>query len=165
LYGNLLVQPADPDYWSPVDRELVLTVDDLLVEDGQTAPFNPTETSYAAMGRFGNVCLVSGEPDPVLEVRAGEVVRLWLTNTASTRVFNLRVPGARMKLVGGGSGLGTAGRPRSASPDRPGCWCSASPAMGSRISGSTAASLWPTPAGGRRSAWSSTGSLRPSSSC
>ena len=109
LYGNLLVQPADPDYWSPVDRELVLTVDDLLVEDGQTAPFSPTETSYAAMGRFGNVCLVSGEPDPVLEVRAGKVVRLWLTNTASTRVFNLRVPGARMKLVGGGSGLGTAG--------------------------------------------------------
>ena len=37
------------------------------------------------------------------------MVRLWLTNTASTRVFNLRVPGARMKLVGGGSGLGTAG--------------------------------------------------------
>jgi FtsP/CotA-like multicopper oxidase with cupredoxin domain len=106
---HLLAQPADPDYWSPVDRELVLTVDDLLVEDGQTAPFNPTETSYAAMGRFGNVCLVSGGPDPVLEVRAGEVVRLWLTNTASTRVFNLRVPGARMKLVGRGSGLGTAG--------------------------------------------------------
>ena len=37
LYGNLLVQPADPDYWSPVGRELVLTVDDLLVEDGKVA--------------------------------------------------------------------------------------------------------------------------------
>jgi FtsP/CotA-like multicopper oxidase with cupredoxin domain len=84
-------------------------VDDLLVEDGQTAPFNPTETSYAAMGRFGNVFLVSGDPELRLAVRVGEVVRLWLTNTASTRVFNLRVPGARMKLVGGGSGLGTAG--------------------------------------------------------
>ena len=34
---------------------------------------------------------------------------------------------------------------------------------GSRISGSTAATLWPTPAGGRRSASSSTGSPRPSS--
>ena len=39
-----------------------------------------------------------------MEVRAGEVVRLWLTNTANTRVFNLRVPGAQMKLVGGDSG-------------------------------------------------------------
>jgi FtsP/CotA-like multicopper oxidase with cupredoxin domain len=104
LYGNILVVPADPDYWSPVDRELVLTVDDLLIEDGQIAPFSPVETSYAAMGRFGNVFLTSGEPDLHLEARVGEVVRLWLTNTANTRVFNLTVAGARMKLVGGDSG-------------------------------------------------------------
>ena len=32
------------------------------------------------------------------------MVRLWLTNTANTRVFNVRLPGARMKLVGGDSG-------------------------------------------------------------
>jgi FtsP/CotA-like multicopper oxidase with cupredoxin domain len=104
LYGNLLVTPTEPDYWPPVDRELVLTVDDLLVEEGRIAPFSPVETSYAAMGRFGNVFLVAGEPDPVLELRAGEVVRLWLTNTANTRVFNLAVPGTRLKLVGGDSG-------------------------------------------------------------
>jgi FtsP/CotA-like multicopper oxidase with cupredoxin domain len=104
LYGNILVEPAEPDYWPPVDREFVLTVDDLLVEEGRIAPFSPTETSYAAMGRFGNVFLTSGEPDLRLEARAGEVVRLWLTNTANTRVFNVRLPGARMKLVGGDSG-------------------------------------------------------------
>jgi FtsP/CotA-like multicopper oxidase with cupredoxin domain len=100
LYGNLLVEPADPGYWPAVDRELVLTLDDLLVEDGTVAPFSRSETSHAAMGRFGNVFLVAGEPDPVLAARAGEVLRLWLTNTASTRVFNLAVSGARMKLVG-----------------------------------------------------------------
>jgi FtsP/CotA-like multicopper oxidase with cupredoxin domain len=104
LYGNLLVVPFDPGYWPPVDRELVLTLDDLLVEDGGIAPFSRTETSYAAMGRFGNVFLTGGEPDPRLEARAGEVVRLWLTNTVSTRVFNLALPGARMKLVGGDGG-------------------------------------------------------------
>jgi FtsP/CotA-like multicopper oxidase with cupredoxin domain len=105
LYGNLLVVPADPGYWPAADRELVLTVDDLLVEEeGRVAPFSPTETSYAAMGRFGNVFLTSGDPDLRLEAGAGEVVRLWLTNTANTRVFNLRVPGARLKLVGGDSG-------------------------------------------------------------
>ena len=104
LYGNILVVPAEPDYWPPADRDFVLTVDDLLVEDGRIAPFSPTETSYAAMGRFGNVFLTSGEPDLRLEARVGEVVRLWLTNTANTRVFNLAVPGARMKLVGGDSG-------------------------------------------------------------
>jgi FtsP/CotA-like multicopper oxidase with cupredoxin domain len=104
LYGNLLVVPAEAGYWPPADQDLVLTLDDLLVEDGKVAPFSPVETSYAAMGRFGNVFLTSGEPDPVLEARAGEVVRLWLTNTANTRVFNLTLPGARLKLVGGDSG-------------------------------------------------------------
>ena len=32
------------------------------------------------------------------------MVRLYLTNTANTRVFNVALPGARMKLVGGDSG-------------------------------------------------------------
>ena len=104
LYGNILVAPAAPGYWPPVDRDFILTVDDLLVEEGRIAPFSPTETSYAAMGRFGNVFLTSGEPDLHLEARAGEVARLWLTNTANTRVFNLAMAGARMKLVGGDSG-------------------------------------------------------------
>jgi FtsP/CotA-like multicopper oxidase with cupredoxin domain len=104
LYGNILVVPAEPDYWPPADREFILTLDDLLVEDGKVAPFSPIETSYAAMGRFGNVFLTSGDPDLRHEVRAGELVRLWLTNTANTRVFNLRLPGAQMKLVGGDSG-------------------------------------------------------------
>jgi len=104
LYGNILVEPSEPEYWPPTDRDFILTVDDLLVEEGRIAPFSPVETSYAAMGRFGNVFLTSGDPDLRLEARVGEVVRLWLTNTANTRVFNLTVPGTRMKLVGGDSG-------------------------------------------------------------
>ncbi|HEU0212542.1 MAG TPA: multicopper oxidase family protein [Jiangellaceae bacterium] len=104
LYGNILVEPADPAYWPPVDREFVLTLDDILLEGGKVASFSTTETTYAAMGRFGNVLLVSGEPDLKLTASTGEVVRLWLTNTANTRVFNVRLPGARMKLVGGDSG-------------------------------------------------------------
>jgi FtsP/CotA-like multicopper oxidase with cupredoxin domain len=104
LYGNILVVPSETGYWPSADRDLVLTVDDLLVEEGRIAPFSLTETSYAAMGRFGNVFLTSGDPDLRLAARVAEVVRLWLTNTANTRVFNLTVPGAPMKLVGGDSG-------------------------------------------------------------
>ena len=104
LYGNILVLPADPDYWPPADRDLILTLDDILIEDGKVAPFSSTETSYTAMGRFGNQLLVAGDPDLCLTLRAGEVVRLWLTNTANTRVFKMTLPGARMKLVGGDSG-------------------------------------------------------------
>ena len=104
LYGNVLVEPADPDYWPPVHREVVLTLDDILLEDGKVAPFSRAETTYAAMGRFGDVLLIGGEPDLSLTARRGEVVRLYLTNTANTRVFKVALPGARMKLVGGDSG-------------------------------------------------------------
>jgi FtsP/CotA-like multicopper oxidase with cupredoxin domain len=104
LYGNILVEPPDPDYWPPVHREVLLTLDDLLVEEGQIAPFSRTQTNYAAMGRFGNVLLVAGEADPQLSAKSGEIVRFHLTNTANTRVFKVKLPGARMKLVGGDSG-------------------------------------------------------------
>ena len=43
LYGNVLVEPADPDYWPPVHRELVLTLDDILLEDGKVAPFSRSD--------------------------------------------------------------------------------------------------------------------------
>src|SRR3954454_1199376 len=104
LYGNVLVEPADTDYWAPVNREIALTLDDILLEDGKVAPFSRAETTHSAMGRFGDVLLVGGETDLSLTARLGEVVRFYFTNTANTRVFKVVLPGARMKLVGGDSG-------------------------------------------------------------
>jgi FtsP/CotA-like multicopper oxidase with cupredoxin domain len=104
LYGNVLVEPADPDYWPPAHRETMLTLDDILLEDGRVAPFSRSTTTHAAMGRLGDVLLVNGETDVTLRPRPGEVVRFYLTNAANTRVFDVALPGAVMKLVGGDSG-------------------------------------------------------------
>jgi FtsP/CotA-like multicopper oxidase with cupredoxin domain len=104
LYGNILATPSDPDYWPPANRELLLTLDDILIEDGQIAAFRESETTHVAMGRFGNVMLVSGEPDLSLDAKRGEVVRFYFTNTANTRVFNVALPSAQMKLVGADAG-------------------------------------------------------------
>ena len=104
LYGNIVVAPADPNYWPPAHRELALVLDDVLIEDGRIAPFSRTEPTYVAMGRFGNVLLLNGEPDLSLGAKQGEVVRLYLTNTANTRTFKVALPGAQLKLVGGDSG-------------------------------------------------------------
>jgi FtsP/CotA-like multicopper oxidase with cupredoxin domain len=104
LYGNVLVESADPDYWPPANREVALTLDDILLEDGKVAPFSRDETTHSAMGRFGDVLLIGGETDLSLSARLGEVLRFYLTNTANTRVFKVVLPGARMKLVGGDSG-------------------------------------------------------------
>lgn len=104
LYGNIVVVPSDPGYWPAVNREVALTLDDLRLEDGKVAAFSRSQTTYAAMGRFGNVMLVDGEPELSLTARQGEVVRFYLTDTANRRTFNVGLPGARMKLVGGDSG-------------------------------------------------------------
>ena len=104
LYGTIVVEPSDPAYWPVVDRSLTLTLDDLLVEDGHIAPFNRSGVTFTAMGRFGNVMLINGETEFSGEAALGEVVRVYLVNTANTRIFNFAVRGARMKLVGGDSG-------------------------------------------------------------
>ena len=104
LYGTIVVEPTDAGYWPAVDRELTLTLDDLLVEDGQIASFRRSGPNFTAMGRFGNVLLINGETEFSGEARQGEVIRLYLVNTANTRIFNFAVGGARTKLVGGDSG-------------------------------------------------------------
>jgi FtsP/CotA-like multicopper oxidase with cupredoxin domain len=104
LYAPIIVEPADPDYWPPAHREIAVTVDDILLEDGRVAAFDREQTTYAAMGRFGDHLLANGETDLRLSATRGEVVRFYFVNTANTRVFNVAFAGARMKLVGGDSG-------------------------------------------------------------
>ena len=100
LYGNLLVRDADG--WSPVHREEIVMLDDLLLGEAGLVPYGEERTTHALMGRFGNVLLINGEPAPAwsLDVRSGEVVRFFFTNVANTRTFNVSFPGARMKVVG-----------------------------------------------------------------
>ena len=104
LYGNYLVVPNDPNYWSPVNREIALFVDDILMENGKIAVFSKASASRTLMGRFGNTMLVNGEIDYSLQVKAGEVIRFYITNSANTRTFNISIPGAKMKLVGADGG-------------------------------------------------------------
>jgi FtsP/CotA-like multicopper oxidase with cupredoxin domain len=92
LYGTIVVAPADPEYWSPANREVALTLDDILMEDSEVAPFLRSGSDHTAMGRFGNVMLTNGETEFAMEARTGEVVRFYVTNTANTRFFNFRIP-------------------------------------------------------------------------
>ena len=99
LYGNIMVRSPRPDYFSPANREEVLMLDDLLLDDDGMMPFGESATTHALMGRFGNVMLVNGEPRYASSVARGEVVRFFLTNVSNTRTFNVSFPGARMKVV------------------------------------------------------------------
>ena len=99
LFGNLLVEPADSGYYSPVNREQALMLSDLLVNDDTLIPFGKDAPDFALMGRVGNELLVNGEPQYTLAVHRGEVVRFYLTNAASSRTFNVSFGGAPIKVV------------------------------------------------------------------
>jgi len=99
LYGNLLVRPTAPAFYSPVNREEVLMLDDALLTADGPAAYGSSAPTHALMGRWGNVLLVNGEPRYTLPVKRGEVVRFFLTNVSAARVYNLSFGAARMKVV------------------------------------------------------------------
>jgi len=100
LYGNYIVEPASETYWTPVNREVPLVIDDILVTNDKIDAFYKELTNYALLGRFGNEHLVNGESNYEMEVQAGEVIRFYITNVANVRTYNLSIPGAKLKLVG-----------------------------------------------------------------
>ncbi|MFY9269645.1 MAG: multicopper oxidase family protein [Candidatus Manganitrophaceae bacterium] len=104
LYGNYLVASTDMSYWSPVNRQVALFVDDILIENGKIVTFSKASSDHTLMGRFGNTMLVNGETNFTLQAKSGEVIRFYITNAANTRTFNLSIPNAKMKLVGGDGG-------------------------------------------------------------
>ena len=100
LAGNMLVDPEPAGYFSAVNREEVLILDDLLLDAGGVVPFGTESANYMLMGRFGNVMLVNGEPEYRLDVGRDAVVRFFLTNVSNTRTFNVRFEELPMKVVG-----------------------------------------------------------------
>ena len=105
LQGNFWVTDSDSSRLSKVDREELLVVDDILLEQGQMPGFRDGGLSYALMGRYGNVNLINNRPIWKSKAKAGDVVRYWITNTANARPYKLTFTNAKMKLVGSDSGL------------------------------------------------------------
>ncbi|HEV2751906.1 MAG TPA: multicopper oxidase family protein [Gemmatimonadales bacterium] len=99
LFGNILVASPDPAYYSPVTREEVLLLDDVLIDRAGLFPFGGEAPDFTIMGRFGNVLLVNGEPEYHLTVPRGAVVRFFLTDASNSRTYNLSFGGAPLKLV------------------------------------------------------------------
>ena len=100
LYGNMLVAPLRTDYYAPVNREEIMILDDILMDNAGLIPWGETAPTHALMGRFGNVMLINGTTDYRVSVDRGEIVRFYITNVANSRTFNLVFGGARMKVIG-----------------------------------------------------------------
>jgi suppressor of ftsI len=99
LFGNMIVDSPDPAYYSAVNAEQVLMLDDLLIDKQGLFPFGKNYADFTIMGRFGNVLLVNGEPKYHLAVHKGDVVRFFLTDVSNARSWNLSFGGLPIKMV------------------------------------------------------------------
>ena len=99
LFGNMMVDSPDPNYYSPVNGEQVLMFDDLLIDKQGLFPYGKDTADFTIMGRFGNVLLVNGEPKYHLDVHKGDVVRFFITDVSNTRSWNLAFGGNPIKVV------------------------------------------------------------------
>ncbi len=112
LYGNMLVDALEPDYYGPANREEILILDDLLIGEEGLVPFGNQAANFALMGRFGNTLLVNGEPGYELMAERGAVVRFFFTNASNTRTFNVSLrPWADGAGPDAGSDAGPNARP------------------------------------------------------
>lgn len=101
LYGGFIVTPTSKNYFPKVNEEQVLFLSDVPMNNGT---INITANSNALMGHYGNVMLTNGTENYTLNAKAGEVIRLYVINSANVRPFNFTIDGVKIKLVGGDSG-------------------------------------------------------------
>ena len=100
MYGVMVVEPRNPRYYNDVDREEVIILDDLFVENGAPVAYGNEHANFAIMGRFGSSMLINGKTNYSIAVDQGEVVRFHVANVANVRPFRLSFDGAPMRLVG-----------------------------------------------------------------
>ncbi|MEK9177303.1 MAG: multicopper oxidase family protein, partial [Patescibacteria group bacterium] len=103
LYGAFMVVPDDPGYYPPVNREELVFLSDIPIENGEIA-LTKDGNDHSLMGHYGNTLLVNGEERYLLQANEGEVVRFDFVNAANARPFNVAISGARMKLIGADNG-------------------------------------------------------------
>lgn len=104
LYGAFVVEPAEEDYWNPVNREEVVFLDDLLFGVNGLETFYENTITHSLMGRYGNEMFINGEEGYELEVNQNETVRFTLVDAANARPFNIAIDDVQLKLVGSDGG-------------------------------------------------------------
>lgn len=92
LYGTIIVEEKTPP---DVDQDITWVLSDVMLNKEASIVANFKNLHDAAhAGRLGNVILTNGQRSPAtLEVRAGERIRLRLVNSASARIFRIKVHG------------------------------------------------------------------------
>jgi FtsP/CotA-like multicopper oxidase with cupredoxin domain len=104
LYGALLV--SDPDEPADLGDEMTLVLSDMSIEeDGSLTPPDVSGDLGTLFGREGNVLLVNGKVDPVIQARSGRRQRWRVVNASRSRYYQLAVEGHTFTRIGGDGGF------------------------------------------------------------
>jgi len=105
LYGAILVD--EPDEPQGIGDELTLVLSDIGVEpDGTVAdPNSGGEYLVPLFGREGNILLMNGKVQPVMQASAGRRQRWRVVNAAKSRYYQLAVADHTFLRIGGDGGL------------------------------------------------------------
>ena len=105
MYGALIVEDdSDP----VTDGEQVFLIDDMkLTSENEftTAKGYLAKSLERHDGREGNIALLNGKEDPVIEIAAGQLERWRFINAASARYFLLHMEGRTFNIMGTDGGL------------------------------------------------------------
>jgi suppressor of ftsI len=106
LYGNYMVTPNnDSTRANNISQQEVIILDDMQLTSDGTPQVSSNPDNQMLMGRYGNTMLINGQETFGFATKRGDVTRLYLTNTANVRPFNITIPGAKMKLIGSDIGM------------------------------------------------------------
>ncbi|HET7711805.1 MAG TPA: multicopper oxidase family protein, partial [Thermoanaerobaculia bacterium] len=101
LYGAFIVRGADEPV---VDGEQILVFDDVNADrQGRLAKFGGFRERHD--GREGDVRLINGTAEPMLEIAAGQIERWRIINSSSARYVRLSLGGAKFRIIGTDGGL------------------------------------------------------------
>ena len=92
LYGNILVDPADDATGRRSTASSSSTLDDILIEDGQIAPFRPRARPTRRWAASATSCSPSARPTSSSSAAPARSCASTSTNTANTRIFNVSDP-------------------------------------------------------------------------
>ncbi|MDI1482514.1 multicopper oxidase family protein [Polyangium sp. y55x31] len=104
LYGGLLVD--DPTEPADIGDELVLVLSDIAIKDDGSLQDPQTGLDFGTLfGREGDLLLVNGKKNPVIEARAGRRQRWRIVNAAKSRYFQLAMKEHTFTRIGGDGGF------------------------------------------------------------
>jgi FtsP/CotA-like multicopper oxidase with cupredoxin domain len=103
LYGAILVD--DPEEPKDLGDEVVMVLSDIAVNDAGALENPDSGGDFGTLfGREGNVLLVNGRRNPVMQARAGLRQRWRIVNAAKSRYFQIALKNHSFTRIGGDGG-------------------------------------------------------------